>query len=87
MSKRLDYNQRAGLEAFGGIHDYIAQNSRPARLVDLVYLAVPQIRNCAYCLDTHTRDLLRKGQSVEKLAAGLVSEVTSALGSCPWPLA
>jgi alkylhydroperoxidase family enzyme len=21
-----------------------------------------------YCLDTHTRDLLRKGQSVEKLA-------------------
>jgi AhpD family alkylhydroperoxidase len=25
-------------------------------------------KRCAYCLDTHTRDLLRKGQSVEKLA-------------------
>jgi AhpD family alkylhydroperoxidase len=35
----------------------------------LVYLRVSQINdNCAYCLDTHTRDLLRKGQSVEKLA-------------------
>jgi AhpD family alkylhydroperoxidase len=32
------------------------------------YLRVSQINNCAYCLDTHTRDLLRKGQSVEKLA-------------------
>jgi AhpD family alkylhydroperoxidase len=34
----------------------------------LVYLRVSQINNCAYCLDTHTRDLLRKGQRVEKLA-------------------
>ena len=89
MSKRLDYNQIApeGLEAHGGVHGYIAQSSRPATLVDLVYLRVLQINNWAYCLDTHTRDLLRKGQSVEKLAAGLVSEVTSAFGSCPWPLA
>ena len=70
MRKRLDYNQIApeGLEALGGIHGYIAQSSLPATLVDLVYLRVSQINNCAYCLDTHTRDLLRKGQSVEKLA-------------------
>jgi alkylhydroperoxidase family enzyme len=27
-----------------------------------------QINNCAYCLDTHTRDLLKKGQKIEKLA-------------------
>jgi len=37
-------------------------------LVDLVYLRVSQINNCAYCLDMHTRDLLRRGQNVEKLA-------------------
>ena len=69
MSKRLDYNQIApeGLEALGGVHGYIAQSSLPATLVDLVYLRVSQINNRAYGLD-HTRDLLRKGQSVEKLA-------------------
>ena len=50
------------------VHGYIAQSSLPATLVDLVYLRISQINNCAYCLDTHTRDLLRKGQSVEKLA-------------------
>jgi len=37
-------------------------------LVDLVYLRVSQINNCAYCLDMHTRDLLKKGVKVEKLA-------------------
>lgn len=37
-------------------------------LVDLVYLRVSQINNCAYCLDMHTRDLLKKGVKVETLA-------------------
>jgi AhpD family alkylhydroperoxidase len=44
------------------------QSGLPATLVDLVYLRVSQINNCAYCLDMHTRDLLKKGQKVEKLA-------------------
>jgi AhpD family alkylhydroperoxidase len=33
-----------------------------------VYLRVSQINNCAYCLDMHTRDLLKKSVPVEKLA-------------------
>src|SRR5690606_34400585 len=37
-------------------------------LVELVYLRVSQINNCAYCLDMHTRDLVKKGVSIEKLA-------------------
>ncbi len=27
-----------------------------------------QINNCAYCLDMHTRDLLKGGEKIEKLA-------------------
>lgn len=42
--------------------------SLPAELVELVYLRISQINNCAYCLDMHTRDLLKKGQKIEKLA-------------------
>jgi AhpD family alkylhydroperoxidase len=36
--------------------------------VDLVYLRVSQINNCAFCLDMHTRDLLKKDLPIEKLA-------------------
>jgi AhpD family alkylhydroperoxidase len=70
MSQRLDYTQiaPAGVKALGGVYRYVTQSSLPPVLVDLVYLRVSQINNCAYCLDMHTRDLLKKGQTVEKLA-------------------
>ncbi|NSX05467.1 carboxymuconolactone decarboxylase family protein [Cupriavidus gilardii] len=70
MSKRLDYNQiaPAGMKALGGAYGYVMQTDLPPVLVDLVYLRVSQINNCAYCLDMHTRDLLKKGLKVEKLA-------------------
>lgn len=70
MSKRLDYNQvaPAGVKALGGVYGYIVQSKLPPVLVDLVYLRVSQINNCAYCLDMHTRDLLKKGLKIEKLA-------------------
>ncbi|MGH6807964.1 MAG: carboxymuconolactone decarboxylase family protein, partial [Ensifer adhaerens] len=47
---------------------YVMQSGIPAVLLELVYLRVSQINNCAYCLDMHTRDLLKKGQQIEKLA-------------------
>jgi AhpD family alkylhydroperoxidase len=70
MSKRLDYHQiaPAGVKALGGVYSYIVQSSLSPVLVDLAYLRVSQINNCAYCLDMHTRDLLKKGVKVEKLA-------------------
>ena len=69
MSQRLDYPQiaPAGAKALGGVYGYVMQSSLPAALVELVYLRVSQINNCAYCLDMHTRDLLKKGQKIEKL--------------------
>lgn len=70
MSKRLDYIQvaPAGVKALGGVYGYVMQSDLSPVLVDLVYLRVSQINNCAYCLDMHTRDLLGKGVKVEKLA-------------------
>ncbi|MBN4666728.1 carboxymuconolactone decarboxylase family protein [Pandoraea nosoerga] len=70
MSKRLDYNRiaPAGVKALGGVYGYVAQSGLSPVLVDLVYLRVSQINNCAYCLDMHTRDLLKRGVKVEKLA-------------------
>jgi AhpD family alkylhydroperoxidase len=70
MTQRLDYNQiaPAGVKAIGTVYGYVTQSGLSPVLIDLVYLRVSQINNCAYCLDMHTRDLLKKGQAVEKLA-------------------
>jgi AhpD family alkylhydroperoxidase len=70
MSKRLDYNKIApsGSKALAGLYGYVLQSGLAPVLVDLVYLRVSQINNCAYCLDMHTRDLLEKGVGIEKLA-------------------
>ncbi|MBB3595217.1 AhpD family alkylhydroperoxidase [Rhizobium sp. BK529] len=70
MTQRLDYNQVApnGAKALGGVYGYVTQSGLPGELVDLVYLRVSQINNCAYCLDMHTRELVKRGVSAEKLA-------------------
>ncbi|MGU3422800.1 carboxymuconolactone decarboxylase family protein [Methylobacterium sp. D54C] len=70
MSQRIDYAHvaPAGTKALGGVYGYVTQSGLPAVLIDLAYLRVSQINNCAYCLDMHTRDLVEKGVGVETLA-------------------
>jgi len=70
MSERLQYTEISpkGIKALGGVYGYITQTDLPAGLVDLVYLRISQINNCAYCLDLHTRDLIGRGVAIEKLA-------------------
>jgi len=70
MSKRLDYDKiaPAGAKALGGVYGYVMQSRLPPMLINLVYLRVSQINNCAYCLDMHTRDLLKQGEKIERLA-------------------
>ena len=67
---RLDYTKASpgGVKAFGSVYGYILQSGLEDVLVELVYLRVSQINNCAYCLDMHVRDLARKGVSIDKLA-------------------
>jgi AhpD family alkylhydroperoxidase len=70
MTQRIDYNQAspAGAKALGTVYGYVAQSGLDPVLVDLVYLRVSQINGCAYCLDMHTRDLLKRGVAIEKIA-------------------
>ena len=69
MTQRLDYQKlsAAGLRAFGGVYVYIVNSGLPKALIDLVFLRASQINGCAYCIDMHSRDLLKGGVSVEKV--------------------
>ncbi len=69
MTQRMDYNSAtpAGVKALGGVYGHIRQSGLPKALIELVYLRVSQINGCAYCIDMHSRDLLKAGAPVEKL--------------------
>jgi AhpD family alkylhydroperoxidase len=69
VTQRLDYEKlsAAGLRAFGGVYVYIVNSGLPKPLIDLVFLRASQINGCAYCIDMHSRDLLKGGMAVEKI--------------------
>jgi AhpD family alkylhydroperoxidase len=56
-----------GMRALGSVHGYVSQSGLPATLIDLVYLRISQLNGCAYCIDMHSRDLLKADVPVEKL--------------------
>jgi AhpD family alkylhydroperoxidase len=69
MSNRIDYANVSptGYKALGGLYVYLQNSSLSKELVYLVYLRVSQINGCAYCIDMHSRDLLKSGVPVDKL--------------------
>jgi AhpD family alkylhydroperoxidase len=69
MSNRIDYAKASpeGFKAFGGVYATLLKSDLPKGLIDLVYLRVSQINGCAFCIDMHSRDLLKSGLSVDKL--------------------
>ena len=69
MSQRMNYYAASpgGMKALGAVYAHVRQSGLPSRLIDLVFLRVSQINGCAYCIDTHSRDLLKGGLLVEHL--------------------
>ena len=69
MTQRIDYANASpdGYKAFGGVYVTLLKGSLPKALIDLVYLRVSQINGCAFCIDMHSRDLLKSGLDVDKL--------------------
>jgi AhpD family alkylhydroperoxidase len=69
MTQRMNYEAAApcGMKALGSVYGYVAQSGLPATLIELVYLRVSQINGCAYCIDMHSRALLKAEMAVEKL--------------------
>ena len=68
-TSRIDYATVSPdiYKAFGAVHTAVHKGSLPKALIDLVYLRVSQINGCAFCIDMHSRDLLKAGLAVDKL--------------------
>jgi AhpD family alkylhydroperoxidase len=69
MTQRLNYLHLApgGMKALGSVHGYLLQSGLPVDLINLVHLRTSQINGCAYCIDMHSRDLLKGGMTIDKL--------------------
>jgi AhpD family alkylhydroperoxidase len=63
MEQRLDHQATApeGMRSLGGLYMYVHKSGLSQALVDLVYLRVSQINGCAYCIASHSRDLMKAG--------------------------
>ncbi len=66
---RIDYQTLAagGMKALVGVYRYVSACGLPTMLLDLVYLRASQVNGCAYCIDSHSHDLLGAGAPPAKL--------------------
>src|SRR5437870_4174985 len=69
MTQRLDYRTIApeGMKTLLAVHAYTEDCGLPHTLLELVNLRCSQINGCAYCLDMHSKNLLKAGVSIDKL--------------------
>lgn len=71
MSQRIEYAQQApqGIGAMMALENYLADCGLEYPLIELVKTRVSQLNGCAYCIDMHTRDARRAGESEQRLYA------------------
>ena len=55
-----------GFTALRNVEVYL-RRSLPHRLIDLVKMRASQINGCAYCLDTHSKDARKQGETEQRL--------------------
>jgi len=56
-----------GLKPVFALGAYLKKSTIERSLLELIDFRISQINGCAYCIDMHSRDLLKEGVSVEKL--------------------
>ena len=70
MNARIEYSKvpQGAIRAMYGLETYLHGSGLERSLQELIKLRVSQINGCAYCIDMHTRDLLKAGVKQEKVA-------------------
>ena len=57
----------AAMRAVQQVEAYIQQCGLEKSLIELVKMRASQINGCAYCLDVHSKDARREGESEQRL--------------------
>jgi len=70
-TKRINYYEAApqAMKAMMGLEKAVSQSMLPAPLRELVRIRASQINGCAYCIDMHTADALKAGETPRRLMA------------------
>ena len=65
MTLRLEYWSVAAqtTEALLAVNKSLEGSTLGAALIDLIYLRISQMNGCSYCVDLHTRDLRKAGET------------------------
>ncbi len=71
MTERLKYAEvePAALKAMIELEKYVHKSGLEHKLYELVKTRASQINGCAYCLDMHTKDARKAGETEQRLYA------------------
>lgn len=71
MEQRIDYYSasKEALEAMLSLEKSVARLGLEPQLLDLVKLRASQINGCAFCVDLHTREARKAGETERRLYA------------------
>jgi AhpD family alkylhydroperoxidase len=74
MEQRLDFYKAnpAAIKALIGVEERIGKSALEKSLTELVRLRASQINGCAYCVDMHTSDARKGGETERRLATVVV---------------
>ena len=69
MQKRLNINttEPKALKAMIGLETYLSEISISKTLKELIKIRASQINGCAYCIDMHTKDALKNGETEQRI--------------------
>src|ERR1700732_1339554 len=69
MSNRIDYTKAApdAYRAMMGLEKFVHDCGLEPSLIDLVKMRASQINGCAFCLDMHSKDARKRGETEQRL--------------------
>jgi len=69
MQKRININdvEPQAIKAMFSLESYLAQAGISKTLKELIKIRASQINGCAYCLDMHTKDALKNGETNQRI--------------------
>lgn len=69
MEERLNLSKVSpkAFEAMLGLEKYLATSDLDKSLLELIKTRASQINGCAYCLNMHTRDAMKIGETAQRL--------------------